>query len=147
MTPEYLVCAEVLEDTHCLGHLKPLSTYQRYFKSGWKALVEVPISGRIYATDVAVWTCNCSQQKYHCHHLCKHLVQAVPSPPILFWHQVICHHISPFTTILHLCQKTKTVSQVWRLNMLTLMREVLLMVMTTFGWESGCFQRWRMEGF
>jgi hypothetical protein len=95
VTPEYVVRAEVLEDTHHLGRSKPLSTYQRYFKSGWRALKEVPISGRTYATDVAAWTCNCGQQKYHRHYLCKHLVQAVPSPPILFWRQVIRRRVSP----------------------------------------------------
>ncbi|KII86093.1 hypothetical protein PLICRDRAFT_80783, partial [Plicaturopsis crispa FD-325 SS-3] len=34
-------------------------------------------------------------QKYDRHHLCKHLVQAVPSPSIRFWRQVYRRRITP----------------------------------------------------
>ena len=85
VTPEYIARAEVLEDTYRLGRSKPLSTYQRYFKSAWKKLVEVPASGRKYITSIEEWSCNCGQQKYHPQHLCKHLVQAVLPPPMTFW--------------------------------------------------------------
>ncbi|KAF8233460.1 hypothetical protein L208DRAFT_1266739, partial [Tricholoma matsutake] len=35
------------------------------------------------------------QQKHHPQHLCKHLVQAVPPPPLTFWRQVIRRRVSP----------------------------------------------------
>ena len=95
VTPEYIARAEVLEDTHCLGRSKLLSTYQKYFKSSWKQLAEASVSGNIYVTDVTMWTCNCGQQKYHSQHLCKHLVQSVQPPPMHFWHQVVRRHILP----------------------------------------------------
>ncbi len=40
VTPEYLVRAEILEDHHRLGRSKPLTTYQRYFKSSWRSLAK-----------------------------------------------------------------------------------------------------------
>jgi hypothetical protein len=95
VTPEYIARAEVLEDTYRLGRSKPLSTYQKYFKSSWKKLAEASVSQTDYDTDVTTWTCNCGQQKYHSQHLCKHLVQAIPPPPMHFWHQIVCHHILP----------------------------------------------------
>jgi hypothetical protein len=95
VTPEYIARAEILEDTHRLGRSKPLSTYQRYFKSAWKKLVEVPASGCKYITRIEEWSCNCGQQKYHPQHLCKHLVQAVPPPPLTFWRQVIRRRAAP----------------------------------------------------
>jgi hypothetical protein len=33
------------------------------------------------------WTCTCGRQKYDCRLLWKHLVQAVPYPPIRFWRE------------------------------------------------------------
>ena len=84
-TPEYIARADILEDTHRLGQSKPLLTYQRYFKSAWKKLVDAPASGRKYITSIEEWSCNCGQQKYHPQHLCKHLVQAVSPPPLIFW--------------------------------------------------------------
>ena len=95
VTPEYIARSEFLEDTHRLGRSKPLTTYQRYFKSAWKKLVEVPVSGRKYITSIEEWTCNCGQQKYHPQHLCKHLVQIVPPPPLIFWRQVIRRRAAP----------------------------------------------------
>ncbi|KAI9430358.1 hypothetical protein F5148DRAFT_1296338 [Russula earlei] len=95
VTPKYIACAEVLEDTHHLGHSKPLSSYQKCFKSSWKQLTDASVSRNIYVTDVTTWMCNCGQQMYHSQHLCKHLVQSVQPPPMHFWHQVVCHHILP----------------------------------------------------
>ncbi|KAJ7593166.1 hypothetical protein C8J56DRAFT_718952, partial [Mycena floridula] len=34
-------------------------------------------------------------QKYDQHHLCKHLVQAIPDPPTKFWQQIMHHHTLP----------------------------------------------------
>jgi hypothetical protein len=45
VTPEYFVRAEVLEDIHHLGWSKALTTYQKYFKTAWKALSILPLSG------------------------------------------------------------------------------------------------------
>ena len=95
ITPEYISRTEVLEDTHRLGRSKPLSSYQKYFKSAWKKLAEVEVSENKYVTDVTTWTCNCGQQKFHSQHLCKHLVQAVPPPPMHFWRQVVRRRTLP----------------------------------------------------
>lgn len=46
------------------------------------------MSDKVYDTRVDEWTCNCGRQKYDRHHLCKHLVQAVGTPPIPFWSQI-----------------------------------------------------------
>ncbi|KAF8224694.1 hypothetical protein L208DRAFT_1225273, partial [Tricholoma matsutake] len=35
------------------------------------------------------------QQKYNCHHLCKHLVQAVDPPEKCFWCEVVCRRVLP----------------------------------------------------
>lgn len=95
VTPEYIARADILEDTYRLGRSKPLSSYQKYFKSAWKKLAEVEVSENTYITDITTWTCNCGQQKYHSQHLCKHLVQAVPPPPMRFWRQVVRRRTSP----------------------------------------------------
>lgn len=95
VTPEYVARAEVLEDTHRLGRSKPLSTYQRYFKSAWKGLSATTVSRQIYITNVETWTCNCGHQKYQRHHICKHLVQAVPNPPLSFWRKVVRRRVRP----------------------------------------------------
>jgi hypothetical protein len=43
-----------------------------------------------------MFTCDCGQQKYEAHPLCKHLVRAVSEPDIRFWHHVVCHrHLLP----------------------------------------------------
>ncbi|PIL26554.1 hypothetical protein GSI_12312 [Ganoderma sinense ZZ0214-1] len=88
VTPGYVARAEILEDTYRLGRAKPLTTYQRYFKAAWNKLQKAAVSGWTYITDVAAWTCNCGQQKYHPQHLCKHLVQAVPDPSLRFFQEV-----------------------------------------------------------
>ena len=51
--------------------------------------MESPVGGHTYIMSIERWSCNCGQQKYHLQHLCKHLVQAVPPPPLAFWQQVI----------------------------------------------------------
>ncbi|KLO18449.1 hypothetical protein SCHPADRAFT_806144, partial [Schizopora paradoxa] len=38
----------------------------------------------------------CGQQKYNAHLLCKHLVQAVSTPPSAFWHRVARRRTIPF---------------------------------------------------
>ena len=93
--PEYIAHADILEDTYRLSHSKPLLSYQKSFKSAWIKLAEVEVSENTYVTDVTMWTCNCRHQKYHSQHLCKHLMQAVPPPPIHFWRQVVCHRSLP----------------------------------------------------
>ena len=95
VTPEYIARAEILEDTHRLGRSKPLSSYQKNFKSAWKKLAEMEVKENTYVTDATTWTCNCGQQKYHSQHLCKHLVQAAPPLPIHFWRQVVRRRTSP----------------------------------------------------
>ncbi|KAJ7592722.1 hypothetical protein C8J56DRAFT_757228, partial [Mycena floridula] len=35
------------------------------------------------------------RQKYDRHHLCKHLVQAVPAPPTKFWQQITRRRVLP----------------------------------------------------
>ena len=72
VTLEYVHCGEVLEDTHRIGHSKPLMTYQKYFKSSWLALSKATVSNNQYSPDIAQWTCKCGQQKYDQHCLCKH---------------------------------------------------------------------------
>ena len=80
VTPSYFARTQILDDTHRLGRSKPLTTYQRAFKKSWITLMKKDTSNTTYTTDVSKWTCNCGQQKYQCHHLCKHLVQAVGIP-------------------------------------------------------------------
>jgi hypothetical protein len=95
VTPEYVRRGEVLEDTHRIGRSKPLTTYQKYFKRAWIGLSKATISDRQYNPDVVRWTCRCGQQKYDRHCLCKHLVQAVPRPPIKFWGQIYRRRTTP----------------------------------------------------
>jgi hypothetical protein len=101
ITPQYLACAEVLEDQHRVGRSKGLTTYQRLFKQDWVQLSKKPNGGAIYDTDLKTWTCNCGQQKYNARLLCKHLVQSVPHPPARFWQHVIRRRTIPF--YIHSC--------------------------------------------
>jgi hypothetical protein len=84
VTPAYMACAEILEDSYRLGRSKQLTTYQKYFKVAWKKLEQAQVSNWQYNTNVVNWTCTCGRQKYDRHHLCKHLVQAVDPPPACF---------------------------------------------------------------
>jgi hypothetical protein len=95
VTPEYVRRGEVLEDTHRMGRSKPLTTYQKYFKRSWIALSKAAISDHQYNPNIIRWTCRCGQQKYDRHCLCKHLVQAVPLPPMKFWGQVYRRRTTP----------------------------------------------------
>ncbi|KAI0042580.1 hypothetical protein FA95DRAFT_1456218, partial [Auriscalpium vulgare] len=100
VTAAYFVRADVLEDSHRLGRSKALTTYQTYFKRAWRELSRKPIQRDltrtfVYQTDVLSWTCNCGSQKFNTHHLCKHLVQAVPEPSTRFWRQVIRRRTTP----------------------------------------------------
>lgn len=102
VTPAYVARAEVLEDTHRLGRSNKLTTYQITFKSAWKKLAQLPVSGRAYIIDLPSFTCNCGRQKYHAQHLCKHLVQAVTPPEIRFWRHVIRRRTTPLYRHPHL---------------------------------------------
>lgn len=47
VTPGYLVRADMLEDTYRLGRSRPLTTYQRYFKTAWAKLAHAAVSTRV----------------------------------------------------------------------------------------------------
>ena len=96
VTPTYYARTQILDDTNRLGRSKPLTTYQRAFKKSWKMLLTKEITGdTTYTTDVSKWTCNCGQQKYQCHHLCKHLVQAVGLPDMHFFRTLVRRRVVP----------------------------------------------------
>lgn len=95
VTPAYIARAEILNDNHRLGRPKQFTTYQKYFKSSWKELQKRKVSGKEYDTNIAEWNCTCGRQKYDRHHLCKHLVQAVESPPKRFWREVVRRRVQP----------------------------------------------------
>lgn len=42
--PNYLLCADTLEDGHRLGRSKELTPYQQYFTTDWKELEKKPVS-------------------------------------------------------------------------------------------------------
>ena len=58
-------------------------------------LMKKEISNKAYTINVSTWTCNCRHQKYHCHHLCKHLVQVVGLPDKHFFRTVVRRHVVP----------------------------------------------------
>ena len=95
VTPSYFARTNILDDTHRLGRSKPLTTYQRAFKKSWTTLMNKSTSDKTYTTDVSKWTCNCGHQKYNCHHLCKHLVQAVGLPEKRFFRTLVRRRIVP----------------------------------------------------
>ncbi|KAL1704325.1 hypothetical protein EV121DRAFT_270587 [Schizophyllum commune] len=95
VNPAYLQATEIMLDTFRMGRSKTLTSMQKYFKSGWRKLAKAAISAKTYRTDVLTWTCNCGRQKYHSHHLCKHLVQAVEAPPTTFWQEVVRRRTTP----------------------------------------------------
>jgi hypothetical protein len=95
VTPSYFARTQILDNTHRLGRSKSLTTYQRAFKTSWLTLMKKDIRNKPYTTDVRTWTCNCGQQKYHCHHLCKHLVQAVGLPDKRFFRTVVRRRVVP----------------------------------------------------
>ncbi|TFK31300.1 hypothetical protein BDQ12DRAFT_701612 [Crucibulum laeve] len=97
VTPSYFAHAGMLDNIYRLGCSKPLTTYQRAFKMSWRKLLlaTLALSGKVYETNINKWTCNCGCQMYHCHHLCKHLVQAVGDPGVDFWGSVIHCQVVP----------------------------------------------------
>ncbi|KAF8162581.1 hypothetical protein B0H34DRAFT_650343 [Crassisporium funariophilum] len=95
ITPAYIARTEVLNDEYRAGRSKSLTTYQKYFKSSWKRLLNASISEKQYETYVDSWSCNCGRQKYDRHHICKHLVQAVGLPSIPFWSEVYRRRTMP----------------------------------------------------
>ncbi|KAJ7582034.1 hypothetical protein C8J56DRAFT_727605, partial [Mycena floridula] len=95
VNPGCLARSELLTNEHRLGRSRKLTTFQKAFKKNWHSLMKVSVSGKEYTTDTVTWTCNCGQQKYNMHHLCKHLVRAVPAPSIKFWQQVSRRRTSP----------------------------------------------------
>ncbi|KAH7903235.1 hypothetical protein BJ138DRAFT_981607, partial [Hygrophoropsis aurantiaca] len=87
VTPAYMQCVGILEDTYRLGRSKKLSPFQFWFKQA---------RGRQYQTSVPSWTCDCGHQKFNAYHLCKHLVQGVSPPlPPSFFRQVVRRHTTP----------------------------------------------------
>ena len=86
--PAWIARAEALEDNYRAGRSRKLTTFQQYFKNTWKKHSQATLSGRPYSTDVSRWQCNCGHQKFDAYALCKHLVQAVPSPPPQFFTQI-----------------------------------------------------------
>jgi len=102
VTPAYVARAEVLEDTHRLGRSNKLTSYQVRFKTAWKKLAQLPVSGLAYNIDLAMFTCDCGRQKYEAHHLCKHLVRAVSEPDIRFWRHVVRRRRAPLYRHHHL---------------------------------------------
>ena len=93
--PQWMVRAETLEDTYKMGRSKGLSAFQKAFKVSWREKAEATVSKTGYKVDVAQWLCNCGAQETDTHHLCKHLVQAVPPPPIKFWSQIVRRRCVP----------------------------------------------------
>jgi hypothetical protein len=92
VTPAYLARVDILNDGHRLGRPKPLTHFQKQFKSAWLKLAKLTVStdaDRKYITCVKEWTCTCGSQPLHCCHLCKHLVDAVEMPPPKFWMEVV----------------------------------------------------------
>ncbi|KAJ7646419.1 hypothetical protein DFH06DRAFT_997660 [Mycena polygramma] len=97
-TAAYLVRANALSDGYRMGRSKPLTPFQKQFKAAWLALMKLSLSDdadKKYITSIANWTCTCKSQKFHCCHLCKHLVHAVGSLPPYFWCEVVRRRTVP----------------------------------------------------
>lgn len=95
VAPSYYVRINILNDTYHMGCSKPLTTYQQAFKKSCNTLSKQSLGTQQYTTNVNTWTCNCGSQMYHCHHLCKHLVQAVHPPDMCFFCTIVwCQHSS-----------------------------------------------------
>ncbi|KAJ7760171.1 hypothetical protein B0H14DRAFT_2476181, partial [Mycena olivaceomarginata] len=88
----------ILGDGHRLGRSKAPTAFQKQFKSAWQKLANLTLSvdaDKKYITRVDTWTCTCRSQKFHSCHLCKHLVDAVGTPPANFWTQVVRRRTLP----------------------------------------------------
>ncbi|KAJ7823081.1 hypothetical protein B0H14DRAFT_3088937 [Mycena olivaceomarginata] len=88
VTPVIAARTPYLDSIFRLGAARPLTTWQKGFKSSWQNLMKRNLSGKQYQTIVDAWTCTCGRQKFDPHHLCKHLVQAVPPPSANFWVEI-----------------------------------------------------------
>lgn len=95
IVPAYMVTAANLEDSHRIGRTKSLTPFRVAFKKNWKKKASAKVSGRKYNTSVPLWQCNCGAQETDPHHLCKHLVQAVPAPPAQFFAEVVRRRSTP----------------------------------------------------
>ncbi|KAG9045114.1 hypothetical protein FS837_007016 [Tulasnella sp. UAMH 9824] len=95
MVPAYMVAASRLEDSHRLGRARQLTRFRVAFKENWKRKEKAKVSGCEYRICVKSWQCNCGGQETDPHHLCKHLVQAVPTPPPNFFTEVVWRRTMP----------------------------------------------------
>lgn len=96
VSPFYVVCNAALQGNFRPGRSKPLNTFQIYFKHNWLKQCEKKLESQsTYITNVANWTCTCGAQKFDCHHLCKHLIQAVPKPGLKFWGEIQRRCVTP----------------------------------------------------
>lgn len=100
--PTYMARAVTLEDAHRLGRAKQLTSFQTTFKVSWIQKADATTSDKVYETSVERWQCNCGTQALDTHHLCKHLVQAVPEPPMSFFTEVIRRRTIPLYRHPHL---------------------------------------------
>ncbi|KAK6980482.1 hypothetical protein R3P38DRAFT_3454115, partial [Favolaschia claudopus] len=88
VTPAIDARLERLDSLYQPGRARAPTTLQAAFKKSWSTLANRPIRKTDYIVDVKRWTCSCGYQKYNPHHLCKHLVQAVPPPSVNFWVEI-----------------------------------------------------------
>ncbi|PPQ78411.1 hypothetical protein CVT26_007765 [Gymnopilus dilepis] len=95
VAPAYYAQMKKLDNSYRLGRSKSLTTYQVAFKKAWLKLLSADLGSVSYKTDVENWTCNCGQQKYQCHHLCKHLVQAVGRPDKRLFSSITRRRVAP----------------------------------------------------
>ncbi|KAJ7673680.1 hypothetical protein DFH06DRAFT_1081519, partial [Mycena polygramma] len=98
VTPAYLARANILSDGHRLGRSKPLTHFQKQFKTVWQKLEKSTLSvdaDKKYITRVDKWTCTCKAQPLNSCHLCKHLVDAVGPLPARFWTHVVRRRTLP----------------------------------------------------
>ncbi|KAJ7193522.1 hypothetical protein GGX14DRAFT_449176 [Mycena pura] len=95
VTPAINARLENLDSLHHLGRARAPTTLQVAFKKSWTGLAKRGIRRTDYEIDIEQWTCSCGHQKYNPHHLCKHLVQAVPPPSADFWVEVIRRRTKP----------------------------------------------------
>lgn len=116
MVPAFMVTAATLEDSHRIGRTKSLTPFCVAFKRNWRKKASAEVSGRKYTTSVGLWQCNCGAQETDPHHLCKHLVQAVPTPPALFFTEVVRRRSAPLYCHPHLRTVDSPVGQYSRLE-------------------------------
>ncbi|KAF5361263.1 hypothetical protein D9758_010272 [Tetrapyrgos nigripes] len=96
VTPSYITHTTELDPVTRLARSQGLTPFQKSFKSDWIKLSKQSItSSEKYITSIDTWICNCGQQKYNSHALCKHLVQAVKRPSGRFFTQIIRRRIIP----------------------------------------------------